>query len=458
MATKRMLSPAALLAAAAIALTPAAPAVAMPSDTREFTLDNGLTVVVRRDARAPIAVSQLWYHVGSSYEYQGITGVSHVLEHMMFKGTEKLAPGEFSRIVSDNGGEHNAFTSRDYTTYYEQLAADRLEVAFRLEADRMHNLRLDPAEFDKERQVVIEERRLRVSDQPQSLLSERFNAQAYLASPYGLPVIGWRGDLNDMRLSDLQHWYERWYTPANATLVVVGDVEPAAVRDLAEKHFGDIPAGEAPSPRGETGVPEAGERRLTLRRGDVNTPYLLMGYNVPSLATAEDPVEVHALAVLSMVLDGGDGAILAEELVRGSAVAASANAGYSPVDRLDTLFMLSGVPTTAHDVDELEAALLGRIQRLRDEPVSAETLQRAKTQLLADHLYRLDSTFYQAMEIGRLEATGIGWEALEDYEAAVESVTAAQVQAAARKYLTADRLTVARLLPADIDAQTGEDE
>ncbi|MBA1148493.1 insulinase family protein [Ectothiorhodospiraceae bacterium WFHF3C12] len=426
----------------------ATPAAAMPSDTHEYTLDNGLSVVVRRDARAPVAVSQLWYHVGSSYEHQGITGVSHVLEHMMFKGTETLAPGEFSQIVSDNGGEHNAFTSRDYTTYYEQLAADRLEVAFRLEADRMRNLRLDPAEFDKERQVVIEERRLRVTDQPQSLLSERFNAQAYLASPYGLPVIGWRGDLDDMQLADLQQWYERWYGPSNATLVVVGDVEPSAVRDLAEKHFGDIPAGEVPAPRGETGVAEPGERRLTLHRTDVNTPYLLMGYNVPSLASAEDATEVHALAVLSMILDGGEGAVLSEELVRGRALAASASAGYSPVDRLDTLFMLSGVPAMDHDIDTLEAALLERIEGFRQEPVSAETLQRAKTQLLADHIYQLDSTFYQAMEIGRLEATGIGWEVLEGYEAAVEAVTAAQVQAVARKYLTADRLTVARLIPA----------
>jgi zinc protease len=261
-----------------------------------------------------------------------------------------------------------------------------------------------------------------------------------------------------MGLDARQGGYGRWYVPANATLVGVGDVEPDAVHELAATHFGDIPAGPRPELRGETGIAAPGERRLTLTREDVNTAYLQVGYNVPSLATAEDPREAHALAVLSMVLDGGEGAMFAEELERGESVAASAGAGYSPVSRLDTLFMINGVPAMDRSIDELESALLARIERIRNEPLAAERIERARTQLLADHLYRLDSTFYQAMEIGRLETAGIGWRALEGFEAAVKAVNAARIQAVARKYLTPDRRTVARLLPADGGDDNGAEE
>jgi len=424
-------------------------AAATGGNTHEYTLDNGLHVIVRTDRRAPVAVSQLWYHVGSSYEHAGITGISHVLEHMMFKGTKKHPPGEFSQIISDNGGEQNAFTSHDFTAYYEQLASDRLDVAFRLEADRMHNLKLEEQQFAKELQVVREERRLRIEDQPQSLLSERFDAVAYMANPYSHPVIGWPGDLKVLNVQDLKHWYQRWYAPNNATLVVAGDVDPDAVRDLAAKYFGDIPASGHPAPPGgETGIPAPGRRDVTLHLKEATTPYLIMGYSVPSLATADDPKEAYALDVLSMALDGGAGALLPQRLVRGASVAASVGAGYDPVNRLDTLFMFDGVPALHGSLDKVQSALQKQIEQVRSKPLPPDAIDRAKTQLLADHVYRMDSVFYQAMQIGRLEATGIGWQALEHYQDAVQSVTAKQIQAAARKYFTPDRLTVARLLPA----------
>ncbi|MDQ5911171.1 MAG: zinc protease, partial [Pseudomonadota bacterium] len=198
----------------------------------EFTLDNGLKILVRQDHRAPVVVSQIWYKVGSSYEPSGLTGISHLLEHLMFKGTPNVPGGEFSRIIAANGGDQNAFTSYDYTAYFQTLEKERLELSFRLEADRMRHLLLKPEDVAKEAQVVAEERRLRTEDQPEALTHERFQAAAYVTSPYRNPIIGWMQDIESIKPDDLRHWYQQWYAPNNATLVVVGDVEPAKVREL----------------------------------------------------------------------------------------------------------------------------------------------------------------------------------------------------------------------------------
>ena len=424
---------------------------AQPLAVTEFTLDNGLTVIVREDHRAPVVVSQVWYRVGSSYEHRGITGVSHVLEHMMFQGTTNHPPGEFSRIIARNGGKENAFTGQDYTAYFQQLAADRLEIAFQLEADRMHNLLLQPEEFAKERDVVIEERRLRVDDKPMRRFGERFNSVAYLASPYGHPVIGWADDLRALRLEDLASWYQQWYSPANAVLVVAGAVEPEDVRRLAERHFGKVPAREPATPRGMTGLDAPGGRVLEVQE-KVQVPYLLLGYEVPSLATAEDPAEVYALQVLAMILDGGDGARLPERLVRNQGLAASAGASYGGVERLDSRFMLDATPRDDTSLEQLQEALLEQVRELQSQPVDAESLQRAKNQLLAEHLFQLDSIFYQAMQIGMLETIGVGWRELERFQDRVRAVTAKDVQRVAARYLIAQRLTAARLIPQETAA------
>ncbi|MEJ2393857.1 MAG: pitrilysin family protein, partial [Candidatus Thiodiazotropha sp.] len=254
----------------------------------EHRLDNGMKVIVKQDTRAPIVVSQVWYKVGSSYEYGGITGVSHVLEHMMFKGTENLEPGEFSRIIAANGGEENAFTGRDYTAYFQTLSNDRLEVSFKLEADRMRHLSLLPEEFLKEVEVVKEERRMRTEDKPTSLTYEQFLTGAYEASPYRIPVIGWMADLDALQVEDLQHWYRKWYAPNNATLVVVGDVDPQQVIALAEKHFGPLksePIGEL-KPRTEP--EQRGMKRFTVR-APARQPYLILGFKTPVVGTADEP-------------------------------------------------------------------------------------------------------------------------------------------------------------------------
>jgi zinc protease len=366
---------------------------------------------------------------------------------MMFKGTKKHPAGEFSEIIARQGGRQNAFTARDYTTYFEQLASDRLEIALKLEADRMHNLKLDPGEFRKERDVVVEERRLRVADQPDGRFSERYNTLVYPASPYGHPIIGWPEDLKALQLSDIQDWYRRWYAPGNATLVVVGDVKPGEVFDLAEKYFGPIPQEAVPKSRQGDRLEAPGERRIDVTDPDVDVPELVMAYNVPSAATIDDRSDAYALMVLANVLDGGAGARLAEQVVRGTGLAASAGASYDAVARLDSSFQLHATPSPGGNPAALEKALRGQIQRLRDKPVSDDELARAKSQLLADHLFQLDSVFYQAMQIGMLETTGIGWRELEHFQDGVNAVSASDIQDAARRYLTSQRLTVAVLRP-----------
>jgi zinc protease len=418
----------------------------------EFTLDNGLDVVVKVDRRAPVVVQQLWYDVGSRHEYGGITGVSHVLEHMMFKGTEQYPTGEFSRIIAAEGGRENAFTSRDYTAYYQRLAADRLPVAMRLEADRMRGLTLPPEEFEKELQVVKEERRLRTDDNPTSLTYEHFVAVAYLNGPYGQPVIGWMDDLKNMKVEDLRDWYDRWYAPNIATLVIVGDVDPQEVRRLAERYYGPIESRPVPEVKPRREVPQRGERRLSVK-APAELPYLLLGYKAPVLLTAEEgrEWEPYALEVLAAVLDGGDSARLSRTLERGREIAASAGAGYDAFDAQDGLFLFAGVPSAGHDVVELEAALYEELERLRSELISPEELQRVKAQVVAEEVYQRDSIQHQAQVIGMLETLGLGWEVAEQYVERIKAVTPEQVREVAQRYLVPEGRTVAVLEPQPID-------
>jgi zinc protease len=411
-----------------------------------FELDNGMKVLVREDHRAPVVVSMVWYRIGSSYEYEGITGISHVLEHMMFKGTENLEPGEFSKIVAANGGKENAFTSRDYTAYFQQIAADRLELVMELEADRMRNLRLLPEEFQKEREVVKEERRLRTEDKPTAFFYERFNATSFITSPYRNPVIGWMDDLNALTLEDLEQWYARWYAPNNATLIVVGDVEAAEVLRLAKKYFGPLEPSEIAPPKPRREVPHKGLRRIEVELPAKN-PLLIMAYKTPVLTTAEVPWEAYALEVLASILDGGQSARFPQHLIRGAEVATSAGAGYSLNQRLDTMFVFDGIPANGKTIPELEAAIRVEIARVQDELVEEKELARVKAQVIADKVYDRDSMMNMAIQMGVAESVGLGWEKIDEYVGAIESVTPEQVRAVARKYLVDDQLTVGVLVP-----------
>jgi zinc protease len=421
----------------------------------EHVLGNGLKVLVKEDHRSPVAVSQVWYKVGSSYEPGGITGVSHMLEHMMFKGTDKHAAGEFSRIVAENGGDENAFTGEDYTAYFQTMEASRLAVSFELEADRMRNLHLLADELKKELQVVTEERRMRTDDNPQAKLQEHFNAMAYTNSPYKNPVIGWPSDIENYKVEDLQAWYQRWYAPNNATLVVVGDVQPKAVFALAEKYFASLKPSKLEVLKPQAEVEQLGVRKMTVKV-PAKLPYLVMGYKVPVLKTAQHEWEAYALEVLAGVLDGGSSARLESGLVRGKQIAVSAGASYSLTSRLSEVFTLEATPAEGKNVWDLESALKDEITKLQIKLIDNDELQRIKAQVLAKAVYERDSNFYQAMQLGMLETVGLSWKVVDEYVEKVNKVTAEQVRDVARKYLIEDKLSVAYLEPLPIKGNITE--
>ena len=432
--------------------TLASVAVQTQNQVSEKMLANGLKVIVMPDHRAPVVISQIWYKVGASYESGGTTGVSHVLEHMMFKGTKKYPTGEFNKIISRNGGEDNAFTSKDYTAYYQKLEKSRLKVSFELEADRMRGLLLLEEEFNKELMVVMEERRWRTDDKPQSLTYEQFQATAFDNSGYRNPTIGWMDDLKNMTIDDLSAWYQRYYAPNNATLVVVGDVEAEAVFQLAEQYFAPLKPFkiEATKPRIEK--QQNGLKRVEMEL-EAKLPYLIMGYKVPVINTAEYAWEPYALDVLAGILDGGDSARLSKELIRGSKIASSAGAGYSLDSRMQTLFLLDGVPAKGTSTAQLEQALLEQLEKIKTEPVAQDELDRVKAQVISSAVYEQDSMFYQAMKIGAAETVGIGWQQDKKYVDNIRLVTAEQIQQVANKYFIPTTLTIATLKPIAIDEQ-----
>lgn len=420
-------------------------------NVHEYTLRNGMKILVQPDTRSPVVVSQVWYKVGSSYEHGGITGISHMLEHMMFKGTDDLAPGEFSEIIALNGGDENAATSKDFTWYFQSIANDRLELCMKLEADRMRDLVFNEDEFLKERQVVAEERRRRYEDNPQSLAYERFMAAAFVNSPYHHQPIGWMEDIRAYTLDDVKHWYQTWYAPNNATLVVVGDVKPDQVYRLAKKYFGPLKPSDIPQLKPRKEIPQLGSRRIEVHVPGTRVPYLLMGYPVPVLNTATDSQEVYALEVLTGILDGGESARLSRDIVRGKQLAVGAGVNYDPYSRLNDEFTFTATPVGSVSLDKLEAALRQEIEKLKNEKVSEAELARVKAQVVAADVYQRDSMYYQAMQLGVLETVGLGWRRLEEYIPRVQSVTAEQVQAVARKYLVDRHLTVAELVPEATD-------
>lgn len=412
----------------------------------ETILKNGLKVIVKPDYRAPVVISQVWYKVGSSYETGGTTGVSHVLEHMMFKGTEKYPAGEFNKIISRNGGEDNAFTSKDYTAYYQKLEKSRLKVSFELEADRMRGLLLPEDEFEKEVMVVMEERRWRTEDKPQSLTYEQFYATAFDNSGYHNPTIGWMDDLKNMNVADLRTWYQRYYAPNNATVVVVGDVEPQAVFQLAEKYFGPLKPFKITDLKPRVERQQKGAKRVAMKL-EAKLPYLLMGYKVPVLNTAEAQWEPYALDVLAGILDGGDSARFSKNLLRGSKIASSAGAGYSLESRVQSLFLLDGVPSKGVTTAQLEKAMLDELEVVKTQRVSEDELNRVKAQVISSAVYEQDSMFYQAMKIGIAETVGLGWKKQTQYVQQIQAVTAEQIQQVANKYFIPQTLTVATLEP-----------
>lgn len=412
----------------------------------ETTLPNGLKVVVKEDHRAPTVVHMVWYKVGSIDEVDGTSGVAHALEHMMFKGTPKVGPGEFNRRVAAAGGRDNAFTNYDYTAYFQQVPKAKLGEMMSLEADRMRHLNLDPKEFAKEIKVVMEERRMRTDDQPQALLFESLNAVAFQAHPYRRPVIGWMPDLERMTAADLRDWYDRWYEPNNATLVVVGDVDHQQVFRQARQYYGPLKARALPPRKVVEEPDQKGERQVTVK-APAELPQVLLAWKAPVIRNVAKDEDPYALDMLAAVLDGYEGARLNRHLVRESRLATEVGAAYEDTSRGPSLFYLLGTPAEGHTLAEVEAGLKGEIARIQKEGVGADELARAKAQLVAGQIYKRDSMFAQAMEIGQLSVLGLSYRDVEPMIAKLQAVTAADVQRVAQRYFDDDHLSVGRLDP-----------
>lgn len=413
------------------------------ANTQSLTLDNGLQVIVREDHRSPVVFSSVWYKVGGSYEQSGTTGLSHALEHMMFRGTPRFPEERFNELVAKAGGQQNAMTSRDYTMYYQVLPKNQLALSFELEADRMHNLSLSKKDFAKEIAVVKEERRMRIEDNPAALAWEQLNAVAHLNHPDHNPVIGWMSDLQQMQQADLKAWYQTWYQPNNAVVVVVGDVKAEDVFTLAKKYFGPLKSTPVATLKQVHDAPSYGKKTLTVvKEGTV--PKLFLSYPAPSIATAEQSWQPYALLVLAYVLDGGDSSRLSRDLVR-KGQALSANAGYDPFRRVSSTFIVTATPMSKQSLEQLDKVIQTEITAIQNKPVSAKELERAKAQLLAQLVYSEDSLFSQATDLGQWLMMGKPWQGSQQLKQAVESVTSEQVQQVAQQYLDNNKVTAAKL-------------
>ncbi len=444
-----------LLSLLSLLLTPPL-AVAAPvmDNTFETTLANGMRVVVREDHRAPTAVQMVWYRVGSIDEHDGVTGVTgvaHVTEHMMFKGTPRVGPGEFNRRVASVGGRDNAFTSTDYTAYFQQVPASQLKAVMVLEADRMRHLTLEPIGYSKEIQVIMEERRMRTDDQSSARVHEAMNAVAWQAHPYRRPVIGWMSDLEQMTVADVRDWYRRWYVPNNATLVVVGDVNHQQVFGWAKQTYGAIPARALPARKQYEEPVQTGQRQLEVK-APADLPLLVMGWKAPRLNDPRKDMDPYALEMLAQILDGHDAARLPTALVREQQVAVSIDTSYDSTNRGPSMFMVQASPRPGHTVEQLEQSIRGALAEVANKGVTDQELARARSQLRASEVYKKDSVMGQAMEIGMLETLGYGWQSSPLMLEKLNQVTAADVQRVAQSYFKDDQLTIARLVPQPLDA------
>ncbi|CAC9562003.1 FIG015547: peptidase, M16 family [uncultured Gammaproteobacteria bacterium] len=410
----------------------------------QATLKNGLKIIVKTDNRAPVFISQLWYKVGASNEKRPLTGVSHMLEHMMFKGTDNYKTGEFSKIIARNGGDENAFTSNDYTAYYQKMHKSKLALALKMEADRMRHLQLSNDEFEKERQVVIEERRLRIEDNPNANVAEHLNLISFAKkSAYHSPVIGFKKDIENYKLSDLRTWYETYYAPNNATLVVVGDVDAKAVIALAQQYFGGYKANanignidDNPS------ITQTGQSHVLKLKAKL--PFSILSFPVPSLKTASDKHSAYALDMLAYVLDNG----LSKTLVRDQQIASSIGVGYGLYSKYDTLLTLSFIPAKGVSNEAVLSAIKMQVAELIKKPAMIkEELLRTKIQLEASFVFEQDHISTQSYYLGMLATVGLPIETLFSYVDKMRAVSAEDVAQVAKQYLHFSAANSVQLIP-----------
>ena len=413
----------------------------------ETVLPNGLKVLLLENHKAPVITFQVWYRMGSRNEVYSKTGLSHLLEHMMFKGTRKVGPGELSRIIQENGGQHNAFTSADSTTYFQNFSVDRINVSLELESDRMQNLMLREQDFQTERSVVMEERRLRTDDNPKAIVWEQMEAATFQLQPYHWPVIGWMQDIARLTLDDLQRYYERFYNPVNAVVVVVGDFKKDDLLPKIERFFGAIPKGALPEQQVALEEPQDGERRIVVKK-KARLASLVMGYHVPNLREQESQggQDSYALEVVEALLGSGESSRLQMSLVRKKKLALGVGVDHPLLSKDPGLFSISADVLPDKNVTDVEKAIDEEMERLQREPVGERELQKAKNQLQAGFIFHQDSLFSQAMQLARYEMV-VGWRGIDGYLPAIRKVSAEDVQRVAKRYLTPDNRTVAVLAP-----------
>lgn len=419
---------------------PAAQTLPAPG-VHEATLENGLKVLLLENHKSPLVTFQVWYRVGSRNERDGKSGLSHFLEHMLFKGTRKIGPEEYSRIIAKNGGRSNAFTTTDATVYFATMSRDRIGVAIEMEADRMTNALLDGAHFDAEKKVVLEERRLRTEDNPTAALAEVTGAVAYLVHPYRRPVVGWMSDIENLTREDLRRYYRTYYQPNNAFIVAVGDFSAPEMLGKIRQHFGKLPrAAEPPKVIAEE-PPQRGERRITLKK-EAELPFILIYYHAPNLKHPDS----YALDLLSVILASGKSSRLHQDLVYRRRLARSVSADYDGLAIDPTLFSITAQVMPEKEPLEVERAIYAHLDRIKSEPVSDRELEKAKNQIESAFVMGQDSIFGQAMRLGRFEIAA-DWKLLNSYLPNIKKVTAADILKVAKRYLDPDRRTVGTLVP-----------
>jgi len=407
----------------------------------EVVLDNGLKVLLLENHKSPAVTFQVWYRVGSRNEVDGKTGLAHFLEHMLFKGTDKIGPEEYSRIIMRNGGRSNAFTMNDATVYFATMSRDKIGIEIDLEADRMVNARLDDTYFSPEKQVVKEERRLRVEDRPNAALDEVTSTITYTVHPYRRPIIGWMGDVQNMTLEDLKDFYRTYYTPNNAFIVVAGDFATDEIVAKITETFGRIPRGPEPPKMKLKEPPQKGERRVELRK-EAELPLMIMNYQAPNVGHPDS----YALDLLELILSSGRTSRLFRELVYEQQIARSADASYDRLSMDPSTFSVSAQAMPGKKPADLEKAIDKILEQLRTELVTAEELEKAKNQVEAGFVFAQDSNFGQAMRVGLYELTG-GWREMNNYMKGIRKVTREDIRRVAQEYLNRDRRTVGTLIP-----------
>jgi len=411
------------------------------AEVKEYKLENGLKVLILEEHKAPVATFQVWYRVGSRDEPAGKSGLSHLLEHMMFKGTPKYGSKAFSKLVQKNGGTDNAYTTMDYTAYFQMLASDRIGISVNLEADRMQNLTLDPKEVAAERSVVMEERRLRSDDDPQNLLYEEVMAAAFKSHPYQRPVIGWMSDIASIERDDLFRHYKTYYSPENAFIVIAGDVKADDIIQKVKTSFEDIPAAAGKKSVASKEGEQKGERRITLKK-EAELPYIIASYHTPNFP-AEDS---YALEVLGMVLSGGKSSRLYKSIVYEKKLALSSSADYSGFYKDPYVFLFDATAAPGKNIKDVESAIYSEIEKIKTESPSEREVQKAKNQIESQFIMGQDSIYLQARLLGTFELIG-GWKLKDQYLEGIRKIKPEDVSRVAKKYLDEDNRTVGILIP-----------